>query len=242
MTRKSHLTTLLTIFSISTLLLVTLAGTVLAATNGSLETAQATIGFDGDTAVVTIDYTVVLPEEGNEMPIEVLVVEGTSIDEVTASDVSGKTQPVNLEDSGLGKFIGTIQLDAQGSDETSQVVVSYRVKGALTTDGSGGDVNIPIITTTWPPAQAVPGVFVSDMTLPAGYNYVDSFPSAPELIESQSDIVVRHNLQVLPAFVNVRLTSGNAPLLNFPRKIVFGTGVVIAIALIMGFSKYKKSN
>jgi hypothetical protein len=242
MTRKSHLTTLLTIFSISTLLLVTLVGTVLAATNGSLETAQANIGFDGDTAVVTIDYTVALPEGSNEMPIEVLVVEGTSIDEVTASDVSGKDLPVKLEDSGLGKFVGTIQLDAQASDGTSQVVVSYRVKGALKTDGSGGDVNVPIITTTWPPGQAVPGVFVSDMTLPSGYNYVDSFPSAPEVLESQSDIVVRHNLQVLPAFIRARLTSGSTPLLNFPRKIVFGTGVVIAIALIMGFSKYKKSN
>lgn len=243
MTRKSKLRTLLIVFSILTLLLFTVGGVVFAANKGSLDKAQAKIELDGDAANVTINYTLLLPEEGNELPVEVLTMEGTSIDEVTAYDATGKDLPVKLEDMGLGKLAGTIQLDASvGKQESTQVIVSYRVAGALTTDSSGGDVNVPLITTVWPPAKAIPGVFISDLALPSGYNYVDSFPSAPEMIEDQSGIIVRHDLQVLPAFIRVRLTSGSTPFLTFPRKIVLGTATVIVVALIMGFNKYKRSH
>lgn len=243
MTWKPNFKTLLITFSVISVLLFSHAGFASAAENGALNNAQAQIEFAADAADVTISYSVFPPEEGKEMPIEVLQVEGISIEEVRAYDATGQDLPVKLEDTGMGKLAGTVELDAgRGQGETIEVNVSYRVTSALKTDNSGADVNIPLVTASWPPVNAVPGVFISNLRIPTGYNYVDGFPAGPKLTEDQSGTVIRHDLQVLPAFIRVRLTSGKVPFITFPWKMVLGTAVVIAAAVIMGFTRYKKGS
>ncbi len=243
MTRKFNFRGLFTIVTVISFLLFNFAGFALAAEAGALDNARAQIEVAGDEALVTIIYSVLPPDGSREMPIGLLQMEDAVIEDVRAYDAAGQDLPVTLEDTGLGKLAGTVELAAlQGQGEAVEVSVSYRVSPALKADRTGAVVNIPIIATSWPPSNAVPGVFISEVRLPDGYSYVDGFPSGAKVVEDQSVTIVRHDLQVVPAFVRLQLTSGKKPFLTFPRKMVLGTAVIIAAAVMIGFSRQKRED
>ncbi len=153
-------------------------------------------------ALVSMNYRLEPDPETSAVPFTLLLFAPANVEEISAQ-VDGASLPVRLTGAGAPRLEGEIELPAAlASSGQMSLEVAYRVTDAVREEGAGVRVGLPMLAVDWAPAEARPGVFQAEVTLPEGMVAREIFPVTPS--GGTTPGVARASLQVLPAVVQVR--------------------------------------
>ena len=153
-------------------------------------------------AFVSMSYRLEVGPETRAVPFTLLLFAPANVEEISAQ-VDGESLPVRLTGARAPRLEGEIELpSALASSGQVSLDVAYRVTDAVREEGAGVRVGLPMLAVDWAPAEARPGVFQAEVTLPEGMVAREIFPVTPS--GGTTPGVARASLQVLPAVVQVR--------------------------------------
>ncbi len=176
-------------------------------------------------ALVSMNYRLELARETSAVPFTLLLFAPANVEEIWAQ-VEGEVLPVRLTGTGAPRLVGEIALPAAlASSGQVSLDVAYRVTDAVREDGAGVRVGLPMLAVDWAPAEATPGMFQADVTLPEGMVAREIFPVTPT--GGTTPGVARASLQVLPAVVQVRARPEGSLGLSLPGVLELLVLVVV---------------
>lgn len=153
-------------------------------------------------ALVSMNYRLELDPGTSAVPFTLLLFAPAHVEEISAQ-VEGDVLPVRLTGAGAPRLEGEIELPAAlASSGQVSLDVAYRVTDAVREEGAGVRVGLPVVAVDWAPAEATPGMFHAEVTLPEGMVAREIFPVTPS--GGTTPGVARASLQVVPAVVQVR--------------------------------------
>ena len=153
-------------------------------------------------ALVSMNYRLEPDPGTSAVPFTLLLFAPANVEEISAQ-VDGEVLPVRLTGARAPRLEGEIELPAAlASSGQVSLDVAYRVTDAVREEGAGVRVGLPMLAVDWAPAEARPGVFQAEVTLPEGMVAREIFPVTPS--GGTTPGVARASLQVLPAVVQVR--------------------------------------
>ena len=153
-------------------------------------------------AFVSMSYRLEVGPDTRAVPFTLLLFAPAHVEEISA-EVDGEILPLRMTGSGAPRLEGEIGLPAAlASSGQVSLDVAYRVTDAVREEGAGVRVGLPMLAVDWAPAEARPGVFQAEVTLPEGMVAREIFPVTPS--GGTTPGVARASLQVLPAVVQVR--------------------------------------
>ncbi|HEX7051817.1 MAG TPA: hypothetical protein VF188_16545 [Longimicrobiales bacterium] len=194
------------------------------------------------TAVVTVRYRLVADGEAAEIRLRGLEFFGTELDDISAS-VHGNRAPFRFERKAAPAVAGTISIPpgCRGEDEL-EITLRYTVRQAIGLEGRRFDAVLPLLVPEAEPPAAREGFFTSETRMPAEYTVTESFPTVPRTTAVEGETKrVSLTLQVMPAMVRWRGTSGPPPLLTFGRSLSLGVAGVILILVLMGYGRLRRA-
>lgn len=212
-------------------------GAALLATNSAAaqegRVVSATVTADaGSTgpASVSMTYELDIDSGIDRVPFTVLVFAPTRVDAITAV-LAQESLQVSLTDTGPLRLAGEIHLPGPApASELIAMRIGYRVDEAVRATEAEVRVVLPVVAVDWPPAEALPGVFTADITLPEGMTAREVFPTTAG--SGAEDGVARASLQVVPAVVQVRARPEGNAAFSLPQAlellvltIIVGLGV-----------------
>ena len=176
-------------------------------------------------ALVSMSYRLELDPGTRAVPFTLLLFAPANVEEISAQ-VEGEVLPVRLTGTGAPRLEGEIELPA-GVTSAGEVLldVGYRVTDAVRGDGAGVRVGLPMLAVDWAPAEARPGMFQAEVTLPEGMVAREIFPVTPG--GGAAPGVTRASLQVLPAVVQVRARPEGSLGLSLPGVLELLVLVVV---------------
>ncbi len=155
-----------------------------------------------DAAFVSMNYRLEVGKETAAIPFTLLLFAPATVGEISAQ-AGGEVLPLRLTDDSAPRLEGEIELtDALSGSEQVSLDLGYWVEDAVRADGEGVRVVLPMLAVDWSPAEALPGMFEAEVTLPEGMEAREIFPVTPS--GGATPGVARASLQVLPAVVQVR--------------------------------------
>ena len=226
---KSSLFSLSKLITLIVLIIVMAAGTVSAQPGNSLSTAEMDAVVDDDIIEVTLSYSVNAQAGTEEIPIQVLTIDGAVVSnvEVASDDVQLN---VVLEEAPY-KLSGFLELaEPLESDRELNFDISYLAEQGITENGEKISVVVPVIAVKWAPPSALPGVFTTELTLPEGVRYMESFPSVPKEVSYNGPTQVTYDMQVMPSLVKFVGTTGDVPFFTYDRVV----DLIIVLILLTG--------
>ena len=153
-------------------------------------------------ADVSMSYRLEVEPGIRVVPFTLLLFAPASVAEVSAQ-VGGEALAVRMPGAGGPRLEGEIELPAAlGASGQVSLDVGYRVEGAVREDGGGVRIVLPMLAVDWAPAEARPGMFQAEVTLPEGMEAREIFPVT--VSGGATPGMARASLQVLPAVVQVR--------------------------------------
>ncbi|MDE0073362.1 MAG: hypothetical protein OXU32_05185 [Gammaproteobacteria bacterium] len=176
-------------------------------------------------ALVSMNYRLELDPGTSALPFTLLLFAPAHVEEISAQ-VEGEVVPVRLTGTGAPRLEGEIELpNALASAGQVSLDVAYRVTDAVREDGAGVRVALPMLAVDWAPAEARPGMFQAEVTLPEGMVAREIFPVTPG--GGTAPGVARASLQVLPAVVQVRARPEGSLGLSLPGVLELLVLVVV---------------
>jgi len=190
-------------------------------------------------ALVSMNYRLELDPETSAVPFTLLLFAPAHVGEISAQ-VEGDVLPVRLAGTGAPRLEGEIELPA-GVTSTGEVSldVAYRVTDAVRGDGAGVRVGLPMLAVDWAPAEARPGMFQAEVTLPEGMVAREIFPVTPS--GGTTPGVAHASLQVLPAVVQVRARPEGSLGLSLPGVLELLVLVVVIACGMAGLRFVRKA-
>ncbi|MCY4647386.1 MAG: hypothetical protein OXE73_10985 [Gammaproteobacteria bacterium] len=153
-------------------------------------------------ADVSMSYRLEVEPGMRVVPFTLLLFAPASVAEVSAQ-VGGEALAVRMPGAGGPRLEGGIELPtALAASGQLSLDVGYRVEGAVREDGGGVRIVLPMLAVDWAPAEARPGMFQAEVTLPEGMEAREIFPVT--VSGGATPGMARASLQVLPAVVQVR--------------------------------------
>lgn len=208
------------------------------AEEGYLNDANFEVEFiDESTAKVMMNYNVHVEEGIKTIPIKAILFSNTTIDGITA-EVDGMPLHVDFDMTDDLAMNGEIKLENLSSSSSDLLVdIEYTVGNALVFNGDKFDVNLPVIATTWPPEDATPGVFLGHVQLPEAVTITEGFPTS---FTEESDGKVNVQLQVVPALVSFKGTTGIPTMFTYHNVVNFSVVSLIVISVFIALIISKK--
>ncbi len=190
-------------------------------------------------ALVSMNYRVELDPGTSAVPFTLLLFAPANVEEISAQ-VEGEVLPVRLTGTGAPRLEGEIELPA-GVPYAREVSldVGYRVTDAVREDGAGVRVALPMLAVDWAPAEARPGMFQAEVTLPEGMVAREIFPVTPT--GGGTPGVARASLQVLPAVVQVRARPEGSLGLSLPGVLELLVLIVVIACGMAGLRFVRKA-
>ena len=182
-------------------------------------------------ALVSMSYRLEVEAETDAVPFTLLLFAPAHVEEISAQ-VDGAVLPLRMTDAEVPRLVGEIDLPA-GVASSGRVAldVGYRVTDAVLEEGAGVRVALPMLAVDWAPAEARPGVFQADVTLPEGMVAREVFPVTPT--GGSVPGVARTSLQVVPAVVQVRARPEGSLGLSLPGVLEL---LVLVAVIVCGMA------
>ncbi len=186
-------------------------------------------------AFVSMNYQLELGTETRVVPFTLLLFAPASVGEISAQ-AGGVVLPLRMTEDGGPRLEGEIELPAglAGSGPIS-LDLGYWVEDAVRSEGEGVRVVLPLLAIDWAPAEASPGTFEAEVTLPEGMEAREIFPVTPS--GGAIPGVARASLQVVPAVVQVRARPEGSFGLSLPRVLELLV-LIVVIACGMAGLRY----
>jgi hypothetical protein len=204
--------------------LASTAGT--AAAQGRLVAAELDAVLDSAGHVISVQLSYTLQPHGATE----VVLAAVRFGEVTLADVHANGLPLTLTPDASG-LRPTVRVPLPARD-TVALDISYNVRNP---GRDPGPVRIPILAVLWPPEQALAGVFVARVSLPAGSVAFDAFPST--LRRTHGD-TYETELHVLPAMITFS-AAARAPWPSVITGIELLVFVGLVLAGIVGWRRFR---
>lgn len=197
-----------------------------------IRVAVAADARETGTAVVSMNYRLEVGPETRVIPFTLLLFAPAHVEEISAR-VDGEVVPVRLTQAGAPRLEGEIELSAAlaSSGEVS-LEVAYPITDAVREEGAGVRVALPMLAVDWAPAEARPGMFQAEVTLPEGMVAREIFPVTPT--GGSTPGVARASLQVLPAVVQVRARPEGSLGLSLPGVLELLVLIVVIACGMVG--------
>ena len=182
-------------------------------------------------AFVSMNYRLEVDPETNAVPFTLLLFAPAHVEEISAQ-VNEEVLPVRLTNAGAPRLEGEIELPAAlASSGQVSLDVLYIVTDAVREEGAGVRVTLPMLAVDWAPAEARPGVFRAEVTLPEGMVAREIFPATPS--GGTTPGVARASLQVVPAVVQVRARPEGSLGLSLPGVLEL---LVLVAVIVCGMA------
>ncbi len=207
----------------------------------ALLSARLFADASGPDARVRVVYSLRVPAGVDRVPLTVLTPEPAHVEGLGFS-THPRLNAGELPPSPTAQRAGALVLRPHVVDEDIEVTLSYTVRNATVEDDDRLRVVIPVLAVDWPPAEALPGTFRARVQLPLDAVAYEAFPTPTGgLARAGTDPGSSElELSVLPAYVSLRATRGQAPLLSVPRA----TDTLLVLLLLglgaLGWSKLQR--
>ena len=183
-------------------------------------------------ALVSMNYQLEMGPETDAVPFAILLFAPATVGEITAR-AGERALAVRLPDTGAPRLEGEIELPAElARPGRMSLELDYRVDGAVRAEGAGVRVVLPMLAVDWAPAEARPGMFRAEVTLPDGMEAREIFPVTPSGAGVPG--VASASLQVLPAVVRVRALPEGSVGLSLPGVLELLVLVVVVACGMAG--------
>ena len=195
---------------------------------------EARIEKSTDQVHVRVEYEVKANESG-PIPLRGLLFDHEQLNDIKIT-LNNKPVTVKLTiDNGL--VSGEIPALAQESSNSSAIQLSY----ALTLDAQQPDIEliIPIVYVNWPSEKSMEEPFLGSITLPDGYEIIESFPSTGWQL--QGDNQYQFEIPAIPSMVRVKASSTGKPLFTFTSMVDLLVIIILLVFMGLAWRKLKVS-
>jgi hypothetical protein len=212
-----------------------------AAGGGHLIDVDMEVNIVDDThAQAKLDYNVHVLAGTEAIPFTLTTFAGATVKEISVTS-NNTPYEVDYEYSKDSLVIGgkIILPEATSADADIPITIEYTVEDALAKDNEEFKLTVPVAVTSWPPAEAVPGVFVGTANLPASTHVYESFPTAPEVTEQDEGVKASVTLQAVPAFISINGTTGDPSFFTFNKMVDFSVIIFILVGGVIMVRKLR---
>jgi hypothetical protein len=218
--------------------------TSFAAGGGHLIDAHMDVNIMDDTHAQTkLAYNVHVLAGTDVIPFTLTTFAGAKVKEISVTS-NNTSFEVDYDYSSESLVIaGNIILpEAASEDADLPITIEYTVEDALAKKNDDFKLTVPVVVTSWPPAQAVPGVFKGTANLPASTHVYESFPTAPKVTEQNEGVEASVSLQAVPAFISIKGTTGDPSFFTYNKMVDFSVIILILVGAGIIVIKLRKQN
>jgi hypothetical protein len=231
------------IYCLSILSSVFLFGSVGFAAGGHLIDVVMEVDLVDEThAKATMEYNVHVQKGTEAIPFTLTTFWDAKVKEINASsnNTAFEVDYQYSEDSLV--ITGNIILPGPAAENADvPITLEYIVENSLTHKNDDFKLTVPVAATSWPPLQAVPGVFTGTANLPQDTHVYESFPTSPKVINQDDAVKATVSLQAIPSFISVNGTTGNPSFFSFNKMVDYTVILLILLGAGLMYVNFRKS-
>lgn len=189
-------------------------------------------GDEQDRSRVRLLYRLLPGLDADTVPLKGLAFFGNRPARVEVALGDRAPVPISLANPRGDLLRGSVPLPSDpAANDTLSLAMTYELDRAIPADAEAFDLVLPILYVDWRPLGAPEDMFVAEVTIPADYAVVESFPTVPKRATVEGgERTYAFQVQVVPSMVRFRGHVGEAPLFTFARRVDLGVVLILLVA------------